>query len=112
MPDHIDLVLPDGTTLHQPICYETVAKFCSCCKKLGHNEETCENKIPMAFYPKKPETVEDEKTDAEQPKKKRSRRKKKKISETDGETDKADKEKSETAKHSAAKDISPTSTNR
>jgi len=33
--------LPNGSTLHQPMIYETLPRFCKLCKVLGHNTGTC-----------------------------------------------------------------------
>ena len=33
--------LPNGSTLNQPVIYETLPRFCKLCKVLGHNTGTC-----------------------------------------------------------------------
>jgi hypothetical protein len=40
--------LPNGSTLHQPMIYETLPRFCKLCKVLGHNTGTCTSPPALA----------------------------------------------------------------
>jgi hypothetical protein len=37
----VDVLLPNGSTLHQNINYETLPKFCKHCHVLGHSSLLC-----------------------------------------------------------------------
>ena len=37
----VEISLPDGSTLHQKVVYETLPKYCNFCHVLGHSRLLC-----------------------------------------------------------------------
>ena len=37
----VDIILPNGALLIQPVIYETLPRFCKLCKVLGHKMGAC-----------------------------------------------------------------------
>jgi hypothetical protein len=45
---YIDVLLPNGSTLHQKVIYETLPKFCKHCHVLGHSNLLCPKTAAVA----------------------------------------------------------------
>jgi hypothetical protein len=57
LPHAIQVVLPNGTPLSQQVTYESLPRFCTRCRVIGHSANTC-NRGPM--QKKRPHTVSED----------------------------------------------------